>query len=394
MVTITNRSGSEPTVRNWKWTPSGMVSATPGSTSTTSSRGPRPRHTCPRPPRTYQISSTVRCRTASEVRLGGSVQWTTLPPRTAPSSRISDPSGASASAMAPARAVRKSGGSLLSICAPSSGRLRRSRALRRPPPAARIGPHAARRAPRRLCHVSGLRAQVWRAGHDRLSVLLPGAVARAAHAPLLRLVDPGRSPSGARRRRLPRRGRDRARPPELREPGGHGGAGGHPARRRRDRAGLAPALGPLDRPPPLSRGRVLDPAGRGRVLDRARRPFRRLPTARERGGARGVGPAELWGSRAPRRGRTPGAARPLRALGGRPHRGPPDRLGRDGEGDGRPHLRRLALLPQRRAAAADPDHHELAPDAGGLRDDPGVGRRVGPDRPRPRSGGRQPLRSG
>ena len=58
----------------------------------------------------------------------------------------------------------------------------------------------------------------------------------------------------------------------------------------------------------------------------------------------------------------------------RAHRGPPDRLGGDRQGARRAHVRRLALLPERRAIPAGPDHHEPAGDARRLRDDPGPGR--------------------
>src|SRR5881628_3406217 len=234
-----------------------------------------------------------------------------------------------------------------------------------------------------VTHVRGVRAQVRRAGHDGLPVLLPRGIARADHAPLLRLADPRRSPPDPRGHRVPRRRRAGARDPELCEPGGDGRARGREAGRRAHRAHHPPPLRPLGRAQPLPERGVLDPAGRGGVLDGALRSLSGLRAVGERRGARATRDAEL---------REPGAdhrRRPRRALGNprpprrRPHRGAPDRHRPDPARHGRPHLRRIALLPQRRDAPARPDHHEPPRDARGLRDDRRARGRREADRRRP-----------
>src|SRR5512134_1130577 len=136
---------------------------------------------------------------------------------------------------------------------------------------ASIRPHTAQGGPgadhghrtdlRSLC------AEVRRARHDQVPVLLPGGLARQADAALLRVADPGGPVSGPGRHRLPRGRRPRAPHPRLRQPG----HGRRAHRREADRhPGLAhqpPALRPLGRAQPVPQGRVLDPEGRGRVLD-------------------------------------------------------------------------------------------------------------------------------
>src|SRR5262249_41211901 len=64
LVEMTRDSGSAPVERNWKLVPSGIVSASPGDRSVTSSGAPAPPQSCPAPPRMYQTSSTGRGRTA------------------------------------------------------------------------------------------------------------------------------------------------------------------------------------------------------------------------------------------------------------------------------------------------------------------------------------------
>ena len=79
MVVPTAISGSGETERNWKWIPTGIVMATPGSTSTISSLSCERRHIWPRPETKYQTSSTVRCAIALETACGGNVKCARLP---------------------------------------------------------------------------------------------------------------------------------------------------------------------------------------------------------------------------------------------------------------------------------------------------------------------------
>src|SRR5256712_12987621 len=125
--------------------------------------------------------------------------------------------------------------------------------------------------PHEVTHVRSLRAQVRGAGYDGLPVLLPRGVARADHAPLLRLADPRRPAPDPRGHRVPRRRRAGARDPQLCEPGGDGRARGREAGRRAHRAHHPPTPRPLGRAQPLPERGVLDPAGRGGVLDWALR---------------------------------------------------------------------------------------------------------------------------
>ena len=74
--------------------PSGIVRQVPGASSTISDRSPWLRHISPRPPTMYQISSTVRWRTAVDTRPGASSKWAIPPAPTCRSTRTSDPSGA------------------------------------------------------------------------------------------------------------------------------------------------------------------------------------------------------------------------------------------------------------------------------------------------------------
>src|SRR5213594_1911191 len=245
-----------------------------------------------------------------------------------------------------------------------------------------------------VTHVRGVRAQVRRAGHDGLPVLLPRGIARADHAPLLRLADPRWRSSDPRGHRVPRRRRAGARDPGLREPGGDGRARGREAGGRARGAHHAPPLRPLGRAQSVPRRGVLDPAGRGGLLDWAVRPRAGVPPIGERRGARAAGDADLCEPRPDHRRRPPGAPRDRRPSRRRPHRGAPDRHGPDPTRDGRAHLRCLALLPQRGDAPARPDRHEPARDARGLRDDPRPRRRRAADRRGPRSLGRRPVQAG
>jgi hypothetical protein len=94
--------------------PSGIVTHTPVSSATTLSRSPWRRHISPRPPSTYQISSTVRCVTARETRPGPSSKCATLPPASWSRTRTSAPSGALVSARAGSRVVSKAGTAVIS----------------------------------------------------------------------------------------------------------------------------------------------------------------------------------------------------------------------------------------------------------------------------------------
>src|SRR6267378_3433710 len=71
-----------------------MVRHTPAETSTSSSAPSCSRHISPWPVTKYQISSTVRCRTARDVCPGASSKWAMPPPSSPSSTRTSDPSGA------------------------------------------------------------------------------------------------------------------------------------------------------------------------------------------------------------------------------------------------------------------------------------------------------------
>jgi hypothetical protein len=88
---------SSPLARNWNAVPSGIVMQTPLDTATTSSSSPDFRHISPRPDRKYQISSTERCRIATDVCRAANSKWARPPPPTCRRMRTSDPSGATAS---------------------------------------------------------------------------------------------------------------------------------------------------------------------------------------------------------------------------------------------------------------------------------------------------------
>jgi hypothetical protein len=66
-------------------------------TATTSSSSGDFRHISPLPDKKYQISSTERCRTATDVCPAANSKWARPPPRTCRRTRTSDPSGATAS---------------------------------------------------------------------------------------------------------------------------------------------------------------------------------------------------------------------------------------------------------------------------------------------------------
>ena len=61
---MTKRSGSDPTARNWKWTPTGIVNAVPGPTSTVALAWRR-EHTTPD---VETFVGIVRGRTANSSR--------------------------------------------------------------------------------------------------------------------------------------------------------------------------------------------------------------------------------------------------------------------------------------------------------------------------------------
>ena len=94
IVTANAARGESPCARNWNDVPTGIVRQRPGANSTTSSKLPARRHVAPRPPRMYQISSTVRWRPARETASGGSSKCAALPEGSDSSSRTCDPSGA------------------------------------------------------------------------------------------------------------------------------------------------------------------------------------------------------------------------------------------------------------------------------------------------------------
>ena len=102
--------------------------------------------------------------------------------------------------------------------------------------------------------------------------------------------------------------------------------------------------------------------------------LRRVQDVGERPGPRRARTAQLREPRPHRRGRPRSAAGPPRPPARRTHRRAPDRVGGNRQGARRAHVRRVALLPERRALPAGPDHHEPAGDARRLRDDPGPGR--------------------
>src|ERR1700728_4327401 len=138
MVTATAASGPSPRDRNWKCVPTGMDRQVPGSNGTICSRSPRLRHISPRPLSTYQISSTLRCTTAREVRPPASSKCAIEPPPSRSRTRTSEPSGATTSRAAGSRMV--SNGWSTPINLTSYRRSGRRRKFFPPPCRSRRGP--------------------------------------------------------------------------------------------------------------------------------------------------------------------------------------------------------------------------------------------------------------
>src|SRR5580692_506202 len=105
MVTATAESGPSPRARNWNRVPTGIDRQVPGSRGMVSSRPAWLRHISPRPLSTYQISSTLRCATAREVRPPASSKCAIEPPASRSRIRTSEPSGATTSRAAGSRMV-------------------------------------------------------------------------------------------------------------------------------------------------------------------------------------------------------------------------------------------------------------------------------------------------
>ena len=165
MVTPTTASGPPAAARNWNRVPTGIDRQIPGSSGTVSSRAAWRRHICPRPLSTYQISSTLWCTTAREVRPAASSKCAIEPPSSRSRTRTSEPSGATASRSPGSRIVSNGWVTAITVvpACPGPARLERFRrkAQRRKSAAAeeRSGGRAQRRKSAAAEERSGGRAQ-------------------------------------------------------------------------------------------------------------------------------------------------------------------------------------------------------------------------------------------